>query len=86
MFVRLCVEPTGASADALDHMMVTNMSDQEALDDFLNSAAEDLSTGSSLTSGNYFPVSVPTYSVTCSVSPSLEGYVTMAAVCVLLWV
>ncbi|XP_034553590.1 dysbindin-A-like [Notolabrus celidotus] len=42
-----------ASADVsvLDQMTVANTSDQEALDDFLNSTSEDFSPGSSLTSG-----------------------------------
>lgn len=45
-------ESTGADVCALDQMTVTNISDQEALDDFLNSSDEDLSTASSsLTSG-----------------------------------
>lgn len=45
-------EPTGADVHILDQMTVTNMSDQEALDDFLNSTGDDdISTGSSLTSG-----------------------------------
>lgn len=43
--------PTGAEACLLDHMTVTNLSDQEALDDFLNSTGDDISTVSSLTSG-----------------------------------
>ncbi|TNN53659.1 Dysbindin-A [Liparis tanakae] len=45
-------EPTGADVRVLDQMTVTNISDQEALDDFLNSTGDDgMSTGSSLTSG-----------------------------------
>lgn len=44
-------ESAKADVGALDHMMVTNISDQEALDDFLNSSGDDHSTGSSLTSG-----------------------------------
>ncbi|XP_040020458.1 dysbindin-A isoform X2 [Gasterosteus aculeatus] len=45
-------EPTGADVRVLDQMTVTNISDQEALDDFLNSTGDDdISTGSSLTSG-----------------------------------
>ncbi|XP_062255428.1 dysbindin-A-like isoform X2 [Platichthys flesus] len=44
-------EPTKPDVGVLDHMTVTNMSDQEALDDFLNSSGDDTSTGSSLTSG-----------------------------------
>ncbi|XP_077432524.1 dysbindin-A-like [Vanacampus margaritifer] len=43
-------EPTEADVVVLDHMTVTNLSDQEALDDFLNSG-DDFSSGSSLTSG-----------------------------------
>lgn len=45
-------EPTEADVDDLDQMTITNISDQEALDDFLNSTGDDdISTGSSLTSG-----------------------------------
>ncbi|KAI3360674.1 hypothetical protein L3Q82_002537 [Scortum barcoo] len=44
-------DTTGADVCALDQMTVTNISDQEALDDFLNSTGDDFSTGSSLTSG-----------------------------------
>ncbi|KAM6936597.1 dysbindin-A-like isoform 1-T1 [Lycodopsis pacificus] len=45
-------EPTGADVRVLDQMTVTNISDQEALDDFLNSTNDDdISTRSSLTSG-----------------------------------
>ncbi|XP_008304705.1 dysbindin-A-like [Stegastes partitus] len=44
-------EPARADLCVLDEMSVTNMLDQEALDDFLNSTGEDISTGSSLTSG-----------------------------------
>ncbi|XP_060936583.1 dysbindin-A-like [Limanda limanda] len=44
-------EPSKPDVGVLDHMTVTNMSDQEALDDFLNSSGDDISTGSSLTSG-----------------------------------
>lgn len=55
--MRVCVlvfvEPTGVDVYALDQMTVTNLSDQEALDDFLNSMSDDFSTGSSLTSGNF---------------------------------
>ncbi|XP_051263303.1 dysbindin-A isoform X3 [Dicentrarchus labrax] len=51
-------EPTGADLCALDEMTVTNISDQEALDDFLNSTGDDISTGSSLTSGNSNSVSL----------------------------
>ncbi|XP_033494789.1 dysbindin-A-like [Epinephelus lanceolatus] len=44
-------EPIGADVRALDQMIVTNLSDQQALDEFLNSTGDDISTGSSLTSG-----------------------------------
>ncbi|XP_059195980.1 dysbindin-A-like [Centropristis striata] len=44
-------EPTEADVLILDQMTVTNTSDQEAFDDFLNSTGDDISTGSSLTSG-----------------------------------
>ncbi|KAF7648687.1 hypothetical protein LDENG_00152940 [Lucifuga dentata] len=45
-------EPTGAEVCLLDQVTVTNLSDQEALDDFLNSTGDDdISTVSSLTSG-----------------------------------
>ncbi|XP_022606890.1 dysbindin-A-like [Seriola dumerili] len=44
-------EPTGADVSVLDQMTVTNISDEEALDDFLNSTGDDISHGSSLTSG-----------------------------------
>lgn len=44
-------QSTGADVSVLDHMTVTNTSDQEALDEFLNSTNDDISTGSSLTSG-----------------------------------
>ncbi|XP_037310114.2 dysbindin-A-like isoform X2 [Pungitius pungitius] len=45
-------EPTEADVRVLDQMTVTNISDQEALDVFLNSTGDDdISTGSSLTSG-----------------------------------
>ena len=49
----MCVfeEPAGADVCLLDQMTVTNISDEEALDDFLNSTGDDMSTGSSLTSG-----------------------------------
>ncbi|XP_054873422.1 dysbindin-A-like [Amphiprion ocellaris] len=47
-------EPVGADVCVLDEMTVTNMLDQEALDDFLNSTGDDISTGSSLTSGPDF--------------------------------
>lgn len=45
-------DPAGADACVLDQMTVTNVSDQEALDDFLNSTS-DTSAGTSLTSGNF---------------------------------
>uniref|UniRef100_A0A3Q2DJC4 Dystrobrevin binding protein 1a n=1 Tax=Cyprinodon variegatus TaxID=28743 RepID=A0A3Q2DJC4_CYPVA len=41
----------GVDTAALDQMAIVNLSDQEALDDFLNSSGEDSSSGSSLTSG-----------------------------------
>ncbi|XP_027132012.1 dysbindin-A isoform X1 [Larimichthys crocea] len=44
-------EPEGVDMCVLDQITVTNISDQEALDDFLNSTSDDISTGSSLTSG-----------------------------------
>ncbi|XP_076593214.1 dysbindin-A-like [Chaetodon auriga] len=44
-------KPIGADLCVLDQMTVTNISDQEALDDFLNSTGDDISTGSSLTAG-----------------------------------
>ncbi|KAK2844057.1 hypothetical protein Q5P01_010716 [Channa striata] len=44
-------EPTGVYVCALDQMTIANTSDQKALDDFLNSTSDDVSTGSSLTSG-----------------------------------
>lgn len=47
-------EPAGADMCVLDEMTVTNLLDQEALDDFLNSTGDDVSTGSSLTSGPDF--------------------------------
>ncbi|XP_057691347.1 dysbindin-A-like isoform X2 [Corythoichthys intestinalis] len=43
-------EPTDSDVVVLDQVTITNLSDQEALDDFLNSA-DDLTSGSSLTSG-----------------------------------
>ncbi|XP_041844121.1 dysbindin-A-like isoform X2 [Melanotaenia boesemani] len=48
-------ESAAADVSNLDQMMVANISDQEALDDFLNSTADDFSTGSSLTSGPDLP-------------------------------
>ncbi|XP_078143105.1 dysbindin-A [Centroberyx gerrardi] len=44
-------EPTGVQVCVLDQLTVTDMSDQEALDDFLNSTGDDISAASSLTSG-----------------------------------
>ncbi|XP_047217695.1 dysbindin-A-like isoform X2 [Girardinichthys multiradiatus] len=41
----------GVDVAILDQMTLINLSDQEALDDFLNSTGEDTSSGSSLTSG-----------------------------------
>lgn len=49
-----CLEERGSAGvdeAILDQMTLVNLSDQEALDDFLNSAGEDISSGSSLTSG-----------------------------------
>ncbi|KAM9805487.1 dysbindin-A [Syngnathus typhle] len=43
-------DPTEADVVVLDQMTVTNLSDQEALDNFLNSS-DEFSSGSSLTSG-----------------------------------
>uniref|UniRef100_A0A3B4WVA1 Dysbindin-A-like n=1 Tax=Seriola lalandi dorsalis TaxID=1841481 RepID=A0A3B4WVA1_SERLL len=51
----------------LDQMTVTNISDEEALDDFLNSTGDDISHGSSLTSGN------PNSSAVFSSGPDLES-------------
>nr|XP_020476322.1 dysbindin-A-like isoform X2 [Monopterus albus] len=45
-------EPIGADMCVLDQMTLAHISDQEALDDFLNSTGDDISNGSSLTSGN----------------------------------
>lgn len=50
--IHVCEDPKGADVSALDQMTVTNIIDLEALDDFLNSTGDDISTGSSLTSGN----------------------------------
>ena len=45
-------EVSGGQVCALDELLVTDMSDQEALDDFLNSSANDArGSTSSLTSG-----------------------------------
>ncbi|XP_056141699.1 dysbindin-A-like [Lampris incognitus] len=44
-------EPTGGQVCALDQMTVTDISDQNALDEFLNSMGDDVSTASSITSG-----------------------------------
>ncbi|MED6295545.1 hypothetical protein CHARACLAT_032930 [Characodon lateralis] len=41
----------GVDVAILDQMTLINLSDQEALDDFLNSTGEDTSSGSSLTPG-----------------------------------
>ncbi|KAM4567667.1 dysbindin-A-like [Fundulus diaphanus] len=41
----------GVDVSVLDQMTLINLSDQEALDEFLNSTGEDISSGSSLTSG-----------------------------------
>lgn len=43
--------PSESNASVLDQITVTNVSDQEALDDFLNSTDDDSSSGS-LTPGN----------------------------------
>lgn len=43
--------PSESDAFVLDQITVTNVSDQEALDDFLNSTDDDFSSGS-LTPGN----------------------------------
>lgn len=44
-------EPAGADVCSLDQVTLTN-TDQEALDDFLNSSGDEVTTESSLTSGN----------------------------------
>lgn len=44
-------EPSGSQLYALDQVSVTDTSDQEALNDFLNSTADDASTIPSITSG-----------------------------------
>ncbi|XP_028282055.1 dysbindin-A-like isoform X2 [Parambassis ranga] len=44
-------EPKRLDVSVLDQMTITNTSDQEALDDFLNSTGDDISPGSSITSG-----------------------------------
>ncbi|XP_063341828.1 dysbindin-A isoform X3 [Pelmatolapia mariae] len=44
-------EPAGADVCSLDQVTLTNISDQEALDDFLNSSGDEVNTESSLTSG-----------------------------------
>ncbi|XP_030014353.1 dysbindin-A-like [Sphaeramia orbicularis] len=62
-------QPTGADLCVLDQMTVTNMSDQEALDDFLNSTSEDTSTRTSLTSGPDLE-SCSSESLSCSRNPS----------------
>lgn len=43
-------EPTAADACELDHITVTNPSDQEALDNFLSSSTEDITSHTSLSS------------------------------------
>ena len=50
----MCVFTGSAGPDVciLDQMTVANISDQEAFDDFLNASGDNISTGSSLTSGN----------------------------------
>lgn len=52
------VEPTESDAYVLDQMTVMNLSDQEALDDFLNSTDDDIIAGSSLISGNHHSVTL----------------------------
>lgn len=42
----LLTGPSESNAFVLDQITVTNVSDQEALDDFLNSTDEDFSSGS----------------------------------------
>ncbi|XP_017294374.1 dysbindin-A [Kryptolebias marmoratus] len=44
-------ESVGPDVSLLDEMTVANLTDQEALDDFLNSVSEEISAGSSPTSG-----------------------------------
>lgn len=51
-------EPTESDAYVLDQMTVMNLSDQEALDDFLNSTDDDIIAGSSLISGNHHSVTL----------------------------
>ncbi|XP_068180404.1 dysbindin-A-like [Antennarius striatus] len=55
----------------LDQITISNLSDQEALDDFLNSTDDDISTGSSLTSGPDLDSSL-FESVRSQVSPTLS--------------
>ena len=52
MFAFVFSESAGADVCSLDQVTISNTSDQEALDDFLNSGGYDVSTASSLTSGN----------------------------------
>ncbi|XP_019735635.1 dysbindin-A-like isoform X1 [Hippocampus comes] len=67
-------EPTEADAVILDQMAVTNLSDQEALDDFLNSG-DDLTSGSSLTSGPDLTTgSLESLSSPLSQVPDLENH------------
>lgn len=47
----MLAESAGVDVAVLDQMTFINLSDLEALDDFLNSTGEDSSCGSSLTSG-----------------------------------
>lgn len=47
----MLAESAGVDVAVLDQMTFINVSDLEALDDFLNSTGEDSSCGSSLTSG-----------------------------------
>lgn len=61
-------ELTAADTSELDHITVTNTSDQQALDDFLNSSSEDLSSQTSGWSGT--EVSCSTESSKCLENPS----------------
>ncbi|XP_047453577.1 dysbindin-A-like [Mugil cephalus] len=55
-------QPAGEDTSVLDQVAVTNISDQEALDDFLNSTGDDISTESSLTAGPDQPDSSESWS------------------------
>lgn len=52
VFLCLSAEQKGLDVSVLDQMTINNSSDQEAFDDFLNSIGDDISPGSSMTSGN----------------------------------